>query len=172
MSVRQSLILVILAAIAGLGANLVSPNRIDFVGKYRSISVGNGPVIPPAAEQGDPPFIDINQARLEFTLGTALFVDSRDTCEYHCGTIPGSVHISFECLPEGDLGSYFDSALSGVAKDHPIVVFCSGEECDLSLYLGRLLNDCGYSYVLTFFGGSREWERFGFGLERRTDCAD
>jgi rhodanese-related sulfurtransferase len=168
----QFFILAVLAAIMGLGVNLVSPNRIAYVGKYRSLSSGDGPIVPPAAEVGDPPFIDMSQAHLEFTAGKAVFVDARDSYEFECGTIPGAVNIPFEYMPEGDLGLYFDSALGGIRKDNPVLVFCGGDECDLSLHLGRNLQDYEYSAVQIFFGGSREWERFGLEVERKTDCGE
>jgi rhodanese-related sulfurtransferase len=156
--------------VLGLGVNLISSNRIDYIGKFRDLSGGDGPIVPPETQEGDPAFIDMNVAQLEYNTGAALFVDSRDREQFECGTIPGSVNIPFEYLPEGDLEPYFDSVLAGVPHDHHIIVFCSGEECDLSLHLGRNLQAHGYKRVSVFYGGSREWERFGFEVERRREC--
>lgn len=170
MALKQFLILLVLATVLGLAVNVVSPNSIPLIGKYRSLSSGSGPIVPPTAEQGDPPFIDINQAQIEYEIGSAQFVDAREPEEFMCGTIPGSINIPFELMPEGDLAPYLDSALAGAPRDRALVVFCSGEECDLSLHLGRNLYTYGYTNVLIFFGGSREWEKFGFEIERRTEC--
>ena len=167
---RQVLFLLVVSVVLGFGVNFLSPNGIDIVGDYREISDGDGPIVPPAAEKGDPPFIDINRANMEYSSGRTLFIDARDVEEFKCGTIPGSINIPFEYMPDGDLAVYFDSCLGGVAHDYPLVVFCSGEECDLSLHLGRNLADYGYSNVLIFFGGAREWEKNGFEVERREDC--
>jgi rhodanese-related sulfurtransferase len=172
MALRQFLILILLSAALALIANTISPNGIPLVGDYRSLSSGDGPIVPPTAELGDPPFIDINQAHMEHEVGQVTFIDARDLSEFECGTIPGSVSIPFEYLPEGDISHHIDSALGGVAKDHKLVVFCSGEECDLSLHLGRNLYTLGYTDVLIFFGGSREWENFGFEIERRVECGE
>jgi rhodanese-related sulfurtransferase len=136
------------------------------------LSSGNGPVIPPTAEVGDPPFISIDQAYLEFTQNSALFVDARDEMEYWCGTIPRSINIPFEYLPDGDLAEYFDRVLKGASKDLPIIVFCSGEECDLSLHLARNMQSLGYTRTLIFFGGSREWEANGLELVRSSGCEE
>lgn len=170
MILRQILIIIILSTVLGIGANLVSPNRIDFFGQYRSLSSGDGPIVPPTAEEGDPVFIAIDVAEMEFSNYDAVFIDARDPAEFECGTIPGSVNIPFDYLPEGDLTGYIDSALGGLPKDRQLIIFCSGEECDLSLYLGRILQTLGYSKVAVFFGGSREWEKFGLGMERRAPC--
>jgi len=167
---KQLLILLILSVALALGINMVSPNAIPLVGEYRSISSSGEPIMPPSAELGDPPFIDISQARLEFDLGTALFLDSRSLEEFECGTIPGSIHIPFEYMPEGDLTEYLDSAFARATFDQTIIIYCSGEECDLSLYMGRFLRTSGYSNVMIFFGGAREWEQAGFEVERRAKC--
>lgn len=170
MVLKQFLALMIVATIMALVVNFVSPNGIALVGNYRTLSSGEGPIVPPSAEAGDPPFIDINQAQMEHSLGAALFVDAREPEEFECGTIPGSVNIPFEYLPEGDLTAYLDSAFGQVPTDHTLIVFCSGDECDLSLHLGRNLNTFGYSEVLIFFGGAREWEASGLEVERRVEC--
>ncbi len=168
--IRQALVLLIVSTVFGLGVNLVSPNKIDYIGQYRSLHTGEGPVVPPAAMEGDPPFIDINLAQLEFATKSSLFVDARDLSEWECGTIPGAVDVPFEGLPEGELGPYLDSALTYAPKDKAIIIFCSGEECDLSLMLGRLLQKEGYTNLSIFFGGAREWEKAGFEMERRQKC--
>lgn len=169
--VRQAVLLAVVSAVFGLGVNLFSPNKVPVIGAYRDLHEGDGPIVPPTAEPNDPPFIDINVAQMEHSLGKALFVDARDSAEYVCGTIPGAINMPFEALPEGDLGPYFESVLK-VAKDAPLIVFCSGEECDLSLHLARNLKVKGYERVSIFFGGAREWEKFQLPVERRQPCGE
>lgn len=171
MIIRQAAIILALAAILGLGLNLVAPNRIAYIGPYGTLSAGSDhPIVPPNAAPGDPPFIGIDVAELEFSSDNAVFVDTREPEVFECGTIPGSINIPFDYLPDGDMEKYLDSALGGIARDHVIITYCSGEECDLSLHLARNLQALGYSRVSIFFGGSREWERFGLEIERRRAC--
>ncbi len=170
MIIRQTVAILVLAAILGLGLNLFTPNRIAYVGQYRNLSTGDNPIVPPDAAPGDPPFIALSNAELEFNSGTAVFVDTREPEEFECGTIPGSINIPFDYLPVEGLGDYFDSALGGVAKDHSIITFCSGDECDLSLHLARNLQALGYTRVSIFFGGARDWEKAGLQVERRQAC--
>ena len=167
---RQIVILFVLALVLGLGVNLFSPNSIDYIGKFRDLSGGTGPIIPPSAQPGDPPFIDINVAQMQHSVAKALWVDARNNEEFECGTIPGSLNIPFEKLPDGDLHTYFDSCLAHVSKDYAIVVFCSGEECDLSLQLARNMKEVGYTNLSIFFGGAREWEKFGLEMQRKKKC--
>lgn len=170
--IRQALFIVFISSVLGLGVNLVSPNAIEYVGHYRSLHSGEGPIVPPEAEAGDPPFIGVDVAEMEHSNYNTVFVDARDPAEFDCGTIPGSINIPFDYLPEENFPEYIDSALGGVEKDRGIIIFCSGEECDLSLHLGRNLQDLGYTNLSIFFGGSREWERFGLDVERRVECGE
>lgn len=173
-ALRQALILLIVSAVATTALNLVSPNAIPWVGDYPEIDLDRSqPVVPPQADEGDPPYIPWDVAKMDHQAG-ALFVDARSPYEYECGTIPGSINVPFDYLPDTeDLGPFFDSALGGVANDHRIVVFCSGEECDLSVHLARNLQSFGYTNVAIFYGGSREWKRFGGDMEvRDPDCGE
>ena len=170
MVIKHAAILLVLAAVIGLGVNLVHPSKIPYIGAYRDLSSGEGPIVPPTAEEGDPPFIAIDVAQMEFAGGQALFVDARDPEEFLCGTIPGAINIPFEYLPDGDLHPYIDSALGGVGMDKRIITFCGGEECDLSLHLGRNLKQLGYTNVSIFFGGAREWEKFDLEMQRSPEC--
>ena len=169
--IRQAIILLVYAGILGAAVNYFSPNSIPYVGEYRELSSGDGPIIPPSAGPGDPAFIAVNIAEDIFKTGGTMFVDARDPAEYECGTIPGSVNLPFEYLPEENMEQYVDSILGSAAKTQPLIVFCSGEECDLSLHLGRNLQALGYTQISIFFGGSREWEKLGLEIERRADCA-
>ena len=170
MIIRQTLTILALAAILGLGLNLFTPNRIAYIGQYRTLSTSNDPIVPPDAAPGDSPFIAVDVAELEFNSGSAIFVDTREPEDFECGTIPGSINIPFDYLPDEDLEKYLDSALGGVARDYPIIAFCSGDECDLSLHLARNLQALGYTKVSIFFGGAREWEESGLEVERRRAC--
>lgn len=171
--IKQSAIILVLAISLGLVNNSVSPNGIPIVGKYRALWSGEGPILPPSAEAGDPSFIGLDVAEMEFSNSGALFVDARDPFEFECGTIPGSVNLAFDYLPEEDLGDYIDSVLGGVERDRLIITFCSGDECDLSLHLARILQDeLGYTQVSIFFGGAREWEKFELDLQRGAECEE
>jgi rhodanese-related sulfurtransferase len=172
MALKETILILLLSIILGLGANLVSPNSIPFIGSYRSLHSGDGPIAPPSAEEGDPPFIAVDVAEMEFSAGGTIFIDAREPEEFECGTIPGSISIPFDYLPEGDLAAYFDSCLAAAPKSQPMIIFCSGDECDLSLHLARNFQAFGYDAVSIFFGGAREWEKFELEMERRTECGE
>ena len=172
MIIKQILSILLVTILCGSATNLISPNKIPFVGEYRELSSGDGPIVPPSAAEGDPPFIAIDVAEMEFSLKSALFVDARDPEEFHCTTIPGSINLPFEYLPEENLTQYVDSSLAHCSKDTHLIVFCSGEECDLSLHMARNLQELGYTNISIFFGGAREWENFNLELERGEGCEE
>lgn len=171
MACKQAAYILLISAGIGLGLNLVRADRIPYFDQWRDLHSGEGPITPPESEPGDPPFVTVNSARIDFNSGSALFIDAREPEEFECGTIPGSVSIPFDNLPDSpDLGPYFDSALGGLSLDRRIVIFCSGDECDLSIHVARNMQAVGYTDLAIFFGGSREWERFGLPVERRREC--
>jgi rhodanese-related sulfurtransferase len=170
--VRQAVILLVISAVVGLGVNAFSPNKIPYIGQYRALTSGSSPIVPPEAAAGDPAFVDINIAQLEFGTHSSIFVDARELEDFECGTIPGSINIPFEHLPDDSVPQFLDSALNHIGKDTPIIVFCSGEECDLSLHLGRNLANYQYTRISIFFGGAREWEKAGLEMERRKQCGN
>ena len=170
--IRHAFVLLFFSSVIGMVVNFFHPQKIPYIGEYRELSGGGGPIVPPSAVAGDPPFIAIDVAQMEYQMGGTLFVDARDSAEFNCGTIPGSVNLPFDYLPEQNLAGHIDSALGGVSKEMPIIIFCSGEECDLSLHLARNLQSLGYSQVSIFFGGAREWEKFGLEVEQRAPCGN
>lgn len=170
--VKQALYILLLTIVISLGINWISPNGIPLVGHYREVQLDRpDPVKPPEPDEGDAPYIDLDAAIFEHGSGQVLFIDSRDPEEFECGTIPNAVNVPFEHMPDiDDLTPYFDSTLGFPPRDKRIVIFCSGEDCDLSVHLARNLQDVGFTDLAIFFGGSREWERWVGDIERRRQC--
>lgn len=72
--------------------------------------------------------------------------------------IPGSISI-----PASDALRVAPDVL---AKDQPIVVYCSSRSCTASPTLAQKLVDIGFSDVTDFEGGIEEWERAGLPVQR------
>ena len=126
---RQAFVLLFFASILGFGVNSFHPKAIPLVGEYRELTEGSEPIVPPSASAGDPLFIAINEARSDYEAGSSLFIDARDPSEFECGTIPGSINMPFEYLPEDSLDPSMDSVLSGTATVRGFIVFCSVVAC-------------------------------------------
>lgn len=71
--------------------------------------------------------------------------------------IPGSISI-----PASDALRVAPDLL---AKDQPVVVYCSSRNCTASPTLAQKLVDIGFTDVTDFEGGVEEWERAGYPMQ-------
>jgi rhodanese-related sulfurtransferase len=53
-----------------------------------------------------------------------------------------------------------------LTPEQPIVVYCSGPECDESLKLGEILITAGYTNIALFAGGMTAWTEAGYEVQR------
>lgn len=82
-----------------------------------------------------------------------LLIDGRSESAYHEGHILGAVNI-----PYIQRDYFFEQLLSNVARETPIIVYCSGKSCNISVELARSLSEeFGFIHVQVFEGGWEEW---------------
>lgn len=149
------------AAILGLGSNALNPDGIPLVGYYPEIEYGpDSVIVPPSAEEGDPPFITLKEAYGKYHDPGTVFLDSREPEEYEIGHIKGALNLPFDWVDE-----YWPDVEPLLSTDAQIVIYCSGAECELSLFEGRYLRELGYQNIFIFFGGWSEWESRSFPTE-------
>jgi rhodanese-related sulfurtransferase len=98
----------------------------------------------------EPKAITLEQAYKLFNKGIQ-FVDARDESDYLAGHITNSINIPFD-----DFDNH-QQKLEQLSKEKPLVIYCAGTDCDLSILLGNLLFEKGYKQVYVFFGGWLEW---------------
>jgi len=155
------------ASLIGAGVNLVAPWGIPFVARGKNL-----PQLPDSALVDRPNpvpsgahelvSVTLQQAKTLFDRDQAVFVDARPEFEYAEGHIPGAINIPFDEV------EYHGAAIANLNKHKPLVVYCAGESCDLSIHLGELLAKKGFTAVRVFFGGSVAWQRAGFPFDRGT----
>ena len=88
-----------------------------------------------------------------------LFLDARDYVEYEIGHIKNAVS-----LPYLDFDEY-KTILDTIPKTIPIVTYCDGKDCDLSILLGDKLFELGYKEVYIFFGGWIDWQMANYPVQ-------
>ena len=88
--------------------------------------------------------------------GTSLVFDARPQEDYDAGHIPTAM-----MLPFMEVDAYFEQYQMLLTPEQPIVVYCSGKECDESLLLAEFFKEQGLTNVLLFAGGYGEWEQAG-----------
>ena len=88
-----------------------------------------------------------------------LFVDARDHVEYEIGRIKGAISLPYYEFDE------YKSFLQSISKNTPLVAYCDGRDCDLSIMLGDKLFELGYKQVYIFFGGWIDWQDNNYPVE-------
>ena len=109
-----------------------------------------------------PKAIHLEQAYSLFNKGV-LFIDARDEADYLVGHITNAINIPFD-----DFDNH-KQKLQTISKNKPVVVYCAGTECDLSILLANLLFDEGYKQVYIFFGGWGEWLEADYPVKLNTE---
>ena len=98
----------------------------------------------------EPKAIHLEQAYTLFKKGVT-FIDARDENDYLAGHIKNSINIPFD-----DFDNH-KKKLDKLSTNKPLVLYCAGTDCDLSILLGNLLFEMGYKQVYVFFGGWVDW---------------
>ena len=98
----------------------------------------------------EPKAITIEQAYTLYNKNV-IFIDARDEADFLVGHITNSINIPFD-----DFDNH-KQKLELLSKEKPMVIYCAGTDCDLSILLGNLLFEQGFKQVYIFFGGWNEW---------------
>jgi rhodanese-related sulfurtransferase len=110
----------------------------------------------------EPQAITLEQAYKLFNL-KVKFIDARDQADYVLGHITNSINIPFD-----DFDNH-KQKLNQLSEEKPIVIYCAGTDCDLSILLGNLLFEQGYKQVYVFFGGWNEWLEANYPIDKSSE---
>jgi rhodanese-related sulfurtransferase len=103
--------------------------------------------------------IEIQLAAIKqlFDAGAAVLVDAREPDEYAAGHIPGALSMPFdEVTAEPEKLENLETG------GRPIVTYCGGGACELSLSLAWELIYAGQTKVTVYMGGFPEWVEAGY----------
>jgi rhodanese-related sulfurtransferase len=164
--------IIIAGTLIGLAYNFVNPDGIPLIKKVRVLEWNNdtsNAIVPGNIkdEQNEMTSINAMKEAKAITLNeayrlystNAIFIDARDYVEYEIGHIRGAVS-----LPYTEFEKY-KFVLDTISAYTPLVAYCDGEECDLSIMLGDKLFETGYKEVYIFFGGWVDWQLAGYPIE-------
>jgi rhodanese-related sulfurtransferase len=103
--------------------------------------------------------IDAQMAKMLLDKGI-VFVDARDDAHFKEGHIPGAKHLSVkdEGFTEANLSKI-------VAKDKPVVFYCTGNTCLASSEAAQKAVAWGWTTVYYFRGGLTQWKTSGLPVE-------
>jgi rhodanese-related sulfurtransferase len=96
-----------------------------------------------------------------FEEDAALIVDARDAPEFLEGHIPGAVN-----LPYAEVISSPSLVESLETRGRPVIAYCGGEGCEVSLGVAEELTRAGFPRVAVYVGGFPEWVASGHPVEQ------
>jgi rhodanese-related sulfurtransferase len=100
--------------------------------------------------------IQLSRVKQFVDANAAVVIDAREPSEYAEGHIPGAVNMPYDTVVTDPVKlDAFDQ------KGKPIIVYCGGGTCELSMNLAFALIGAGKTKVLVFMGGWPEWSAAG-----------
>jgi rhodanese-related sulfurtransferase len=148
-AIGEMIILISVSIVIGLVVNTFSPIGIPLFGNWDSSTgvVNAGGICKPTTKEV--PEDEINDVYLQQNI---VFVDARSTDDYQAGHIPRAVS-----LPVREFFELKNKFLAKYSFPTPIVVYCTGVECNDSHELAKLLEDSGYSNIRVYSRGFEGW---------------
>lgn len=108
------------------------------------------PVIPDVT---GPLKLELATLKKLYAASAALVIDAREAADYADGHISGALSLPYnDAMAEPERVKKIDPA------GRPIVIYCSGGDCELSMDLAKLLVEAGKRRVLVYEGGFPEWQ--------------
>ena len=105
----------------------------------------------------EPMMINLEFTKYLFDEKTAVFIDARDAEDYEAGHIKNAVNIPFDYYED------YEEVMDELDRDGIYIVYCSGEECSLSIDLAdHLYNEKLIDKLLIFDGGWPQWRDAGY----------
>lgn len=140
----------------------------DAAGEYRTnvsdplaVPLPADSSLPEVPDVGRPVQIELAALKKFFDARAAVIIDAREPGEFAEGHIPGSVNLPYdEVVTDLTRLEQFD------AGGKPIVTYCGGGGCELSLSLAEELVVTGHSKVLVYIGGFPEWVEAGYPVQQ------
>jgi rhodanese-related sulfurtransferase len=142
-TLRRALVIVLTGAVLGLAANAVSPRGIPYI-------------TPPKAKLQPQDVVPLKEAQELWSGGASIFLDARTPADYAAGHIANAFS-----LPVEEFDQYYSRVAAVLTPEANIVVYCDGQECDLSHNLAQKLRELGYSHAHILVNGWTAWHTAG-----------
>ena len=153
---KQILIIIILAFLLGLIRFIFLDNpKFLLIKKERIIQEITTFSIPKTMTE--PMMINLEFAKYLFDEKSCIFIDARDAEDYEAGHIENAINIPYDYYED------YEEVMKGLDDKGIYIIYCSGEECSLSIDLAdHLYNEKLIDKLLIFEGGWPEWRDAGY----------
>ncbi len=100
----------------------------------------------------EPMAISLEFAKQLFDNNSVIFIDARDVEDYEGGHIQNAINIPYDYYED------YENLIDNLDADAVYVIYCSGEECSLSMDLADyFFNELLFEKILIFEGGWPQW---------------
>lgn len=155
--IKEILIIVSLGMLFGFIRNNFLSDPLPFYKEKKVLNSIAGTSIPKILNE--PMSIDIDLAYKLFS-NKSLFIDARDFEDYDEEHIKNSINIPYEEFET------FEDIILDLDPKQPVIIYCSGGECELSMHLGDVLFDeFEFEKVLIFEAGYPAWKELDYPVE-------
>lgn len=113
--------------------------------------------LPPIPDVGRPVQIEIGALKQYWDAGAAVIADAREPYEFEESHIAGAISLPYDrAVSDPALVETLDTG------GRPIIVYCGGGACELSIKLADELVYAGHPRVAVYMGGFPEWVEAGY----------
>ena len=153
---KQIIIIISLAVSLGiLRSFFLDDPKFSIIKEKRVIEEINNFSIP--SDISSPMGVNLEFSKYHFDAGSAIFIDARDPEDYVSGHIRDAINIPYDYYEE------YEDVMDGLDDDGIYIIYCSGEECSLSIDLADYLyTEKLIDTLLIFEGGWPEWQNAGY----------
>jgi rhodanese-related sulfurtransferase len=152
-AIFQMLFILMVSGAVGFFVNMIRSNGIPVIGDWstegRMTDVDGSSLV-----------IKISEAKENFNLKQAVFLDARDKEFFDQGHIKGAKN-----LPWYSVDDHFIDIVDGMSNDTLIITYCDGENCDLSHELALFLKEMGFFNVKVLVNGWTVWQEMNLPVE-------
>ncbi len=152
---RRALLIALLAVGVGLAVNSQLLWRVFSGQTLNPVST----TVDRSAEMILPLPVELDEVRA-LQGSTTLLIDARSRTAFFEGHLPGA-----RSLPKGEEVAGVAALQAEVPLSTPLIVYCSGYDCNDSFVLAEELMAAGYRQVRVFEGGFPEWRDAGLPVE-------
>ena len=132
----------------------------DQIDDPMAVGLGSDADLPQVQELDRPVQIGIDALKRLYDAGAVLVVDAREPEEYSAGHLAGALNLPFD---EVSVEPERLTALEPGGR--PIVAYCGGGTCEVSLSLAWDLIAAGHTRVVVYVGGYAEWAAAGYPVQ-------
>ena len=153
---KQIIIILILAAFLGiLRSFFLDDPEFTLIKQERVIEQVHSFKVPD--DMTGPMMVNLEFSKYHFDEGSAVFIDARDPEDYESGHIQNAINIPYDYYED------YEDVINGLDDAGIYIIYCSGEECSLSIDLADYLyTDKLIDKLLIFEGGWPQWRDAGY----------